>query len=183
MDTQPESSRSTGPMSGDGEMCERSHPNRLMSGGATSSAEDSRAKMSVLLGQAEDWTATEVDCGLSTCESFASYDHGTSLWKTSQLCLFEGLGEFLGTWPKSGSMRNGKCFARPTLLCRTVENESLLLPTITKAMGRRGWGIPRTGRGRYSQHIIRNALRFGYKGPISLLEWMMGFPADHTKIE
>ena len=45
-------------------------------------------------------------------ESFAKYDHSTSSWKTSQPMLLKDLTEFLGTWPKVGTMRNGTCFRR-----------------------------------------------------------------------
>src|SRR5690606_32519917 len=47
----------------------------------------------------------------------------------------------------------------------------------------RGWGLSKTGRLRYSQQMQDNALRFGYRPPIALLEWMMGFPENHTHIE
>jgi hypothetical protein len=41
----------------------------------------------------------------------------------------------------------------------------------------------RTGRLRYSRETIRNALIFGYKPPVRLLEWMMGYAVGHTVIE
>jgi hypothetical protein len=128
---------------------------------------------------------SEVDCGLNTSESLASYDLNTSSWKTSQLCLEGESTEFSGTWPQSGMVRNGKLYMRPTLGCRIVENESLLLPTPTRSFGvnARGWGLSQTGRLRYSQQTEDNAKRFGYRPPIALLEWMMGFPENHTAIE
>ena len=124
-------------------------------------------------------------CGLNISESLASYDQDTSSWKTSQHCLEGELIEFSGTWPASGMVRNGKLYMRPTLGCRIVENESLLLPTPTRSFGvnARGWGLSQTGRLRYSQQTEDNAKRFGYRPPIALLEWMMGFPENHTAIE
>jgi hypothetical protein len=82
-------------------------------------------------------------------------------------------------------VRNGKLYMRPILGCRIVENESLLLPTPTRSFGvnARGWGLSQTGRLRYSQQTEDNAKRFGYRPPIALLEWMMGFPENHTAIE
>jgi hypothetical protein len=127
----------------------------------------------------------EADCGLSISGSLANYDPNTLSWKTSQLSLEGESIEFLGTWPASGMVRNGKLYMRPTLGCRIVENESLLLPTPTRSFGvnARGWGLSQTGRLRYSQQTEDNAKRFGYRPPIALLEWMMGFPENHTAIE
>lgn len=127
----------------------------------------------------------EADCGPSISGSLASYDQGTSSWKTFQHSLDGELIEFSGTWPASGMVRNGKLYSRPTLGCLIVENESSLLPTPTRSFGvnARGWGLSQTGRLRYSQKMQDNALRFGYRPPIALLEWMMGFPENHTAIE
>lgn len=55
-------------------------------------------------------------------------------------------------------------------------NSRLLLPTPTKSMGKRGWGISLTGRRRYSEKVQKNALKYGYKPPMAMIEWMMGFP-------
>src|SRR6266496_1290631 len=72
------------------------------------------------------------DSGKSSIESFASYDTGTHLWKTSQLCFTEELEEFSETWPQSGMMRSGKCYELVTSDCPTDESDCLLLPTPTK---------------------------------------------------
>lgn len=128
---------------------------------------------------------SEADYGQNTSESLARFDPSTSSWKTSQRSLEGELIEFSGTWPASGMVRNGKLFLRPILGCRIVENESLLLPTPTRSFGvnARGWGLSQTGRRRYSEAVQQNAIRFGYRPPIALLEWMMGFPEKHTAIE
>ena len=44
----------------------------------------------------------------------ARYDLNTSLWRTPQCSLLAGLDVFLGTWPRSGMMRNGWCWERTT---------------------------------------------------------------------
>lgn len=123
--------------------------------------------------------------GSSISESLASYDPDTSSWKTCQLSLEGESIEFSGTWPASGMVRNGKLYSRQTLGCLIVENESSLLPTPTRSFGvnARGWGLSQTGRRRYSEAVEENAKRFGYRPPIALLEWMMGFPENHTAIE
>lgn len=127
---------------------------------------------------------SEVVYGANTSESLACYDQDTSSWKTSQLCLEGGSIEFSGTWPASGMIRSGKLFSRPTLGCLIVENESALLPTPTRSFGvnARGWGLSQTGRRRYSEQVESNALQFGYRPPINLLEWMMGFPENYTDL-
>lgn len=128
--------------------------------------------------------ASEVAYGANTFGSLAYYDQDTLSWKTYQLCLEGGLIEFSGTWPASGMMRSGKLFSRPTSGCLIVENESALLPTPTRSFGvnARGWGLSQTGRRRYSEQVESNALQFGYRPPINLLEWMMGFPENYTDL-
>lgn len=121
-------------------------------------------------------------CGQSSIASFAIFDRDTWRLKTPQCSLIEGFDEYCGTLPRSGLMRNGRLYRRQTLLCRTVENGCSLLPTPTRSMGQRGWGLSKSGRERYSPEICVNAFRFGYKPPISLLEWMMGFPERHTDL-
>lgn len=39
-----------------------------------------------------------------------------------------------------------------------------------------------TGRRRFSEQVESNAKRFGYRPPITLLEWMMGFPENFTDL-
>jgi hypothetical protein len=89
----------------------------------------------------------------------------------------------LATLPRSGLMRNGQVYSRPISDCRTEGSEHLLLPTPTASMGQRGWGLSLTGRKRYSEAVWNNAMSFGYKPPIQLLEEIMGFPRDFTDIE
>src|SRR5882757_4474254 len=53
----------------------------------TCSAEDSPAKTSVTPASERESTENAADSGASMRESFANYDHATSSWRTSQLCL------------------------------------------------------------------------------------------------
>lgn len=146
-------------------------------------AEDSPAKESQELGWALDSQMSGADYGAKCTDWFASLDRESCAWKTSQLCLTGKLATYSATWPRRGLMRSGECFAPAILALPTLENESGLLPTPTRSMGKRGWGLSRTGRNRYSQEVIQNAFRFGYKPPIGLLEWMMGYPQDYTSAE
>jgi len=148
----------------------------------TCSAEDSPVRTSALQEQGQDSAVSGLGSGLRWADCFAYYDPDTSSWRTPAGCLLEGLDEYSQTWPTQGMTRNGRAYQLVTLEPHTSGNESFLLPTPTKAMGERGWGISRTGRRRYSQEVIRNAMMFGYKPPVRLLEWMMGYEVGHTEI-
>lgn len=140
------------------------------------SAGDSHVKISQEPALAPAYPEPAQDSGGKWCVAFAWFDQDTQLWRTWQCCLGGEWEEFLGTWPKAGMTRNGIAYGRQTLNCLTVENVSSLLPTPTRCMGKRGWGLSKTGRLRYAMAVTENALRFGYKPPMRLLEWMMGFP-------
>lgn len=85
----------------------------------------SPAKAPVLL-------ASEADYGSSSPESLARFDHGTSSWRTSQLCLVEGTARFSETWPRSGMTRSGIAYRLPPLARLTAEiGSGSLLPTPT----------------------------------------------------
>jgi hypothetical protein len=74
--------------------------------------EDSLAKISAGPEKVPESTGREADFGQKCGASFAKYNRGTSTWKTAQCSLFEDSGEFLETWPRWGSMRNGASFLR-----------------------------------------------------------------------
>jgi hypothetical protein len=67
--------------------------------------------------------------GGSTRESFASYDPATCSWRTSQLSLDGGSEQFSETFPRAGTMRNGRCSRRRTWVPRTYGRGSFSLPT------------------------------------------------------
>lgn len=99
------------PLSRFGMTCERLTADRgaelLMSWLAAS-----RAKTSVppVLGKGS--TASVADSGPKWLGSFARWDRDSSLWKTAQCSLLGDSDEFLETWPRWGSMRNGESFLR-----------------------------------------------------------------------
>ena len=74
---------------------------------STSSVADSLAKTYPAQGKAQGSKESEADCGLNLQESLAKYDPATHLWRTRQCSLFEDLGEYLETFPKSGMTRDG----------------------------------------------------------------------------
>jgi len=96
-----------------------------------SSVEGSPARTSALPDPGSALKANAAAYGRNTPVSFAKFDRATSSWRTFQHCLIEGLTEFSGTWPRSGSMQNGIAFQLPPLAQITSEIDSGLLPTHT----------------------------------------------------
>ena len=130
----------------------------------------------------------EADCGLSSPESFASFDPPTSSWKTSQLCLSGELAMFSAAWPESGSMRAGKCYRRAPSVPHIHDGECSLWPTPTASMDGRGFGIPLHDRtGRYKRSTVRRVQelvgKHGWRIHPNFTEALMGFPLDVSEIE
>lgn len=82
--------------------------------------------------------------GRTSSTPFAYYDPNTRSLRTSQGTLALGLTECSPTLPRSGSMRNGELFERPTLALPTDESGcSSLLPTPSAMVANDG-ETPRT---------------------------------------
>lgn len=103
---------------------------------STSHAEGSRANPSAKPGSAAPKT-TNGGSGLSSPESFASYDPDTCSWRTCQGSLFGGLATYSGNFPPSGTMRSGRACLRQPLVPRTSAIASSSLPTPTANEGGR----------------------------------------------
>lgn len=96
---------------------------------STLSLEASRAKtLAAQADKLESRRVLEAAYGQKLSVLLASYDQNTSSWRTSQTCLVAlvnneagGLGEFSETWPKSGTMLNGKAYVLPILELGTTE--------------------------------------------------------------
>lgn len=109
-----------------------------------SSAEGSPVKMFPELGcGAGSEAAPGLDFMQKCSDWLALYDRDSCSWRTSQACLAlppqESLGQFqeyLETWPRSGSMRNGKVYRRPPLVPLTYEIEYSYLPTPQANLGK-----------------------------------------------
>lgn len=70
--------------------------------------------------------------GMKCTVSFAKYCRLTSSWRIHPSLFAEDSPEFLGSWPQSGTVRNGVCWERPMSEPHTSENVSgYLLPTPT----------------------------------------------------
>lgn len=95
---------------------------------STLSQQDSLANR----GQSQDSEKepmTNDGSGLLSSDWFAKYDHEASSWRTSQVSFMEELSTFSETWPRSGSMRSGFAYKRPTFKHPTDEKEFLSWPT------------------------------------------------------
>jgi hypothetical protein len=104
-----------------------------------SSAQGSRARISVEPESKPEWKAPEAVYGLKLPVLLANYDRASSSWRTSQLCLVallnnqaDGSDVSSGTWPRSGTMRNGIAYLHPPLAPLTDATECGLWPTIVK---------------------------------------------------
>lgn len=150
--------------------------------GLTLSPGDSHVRTFPMLDSGLDLQEQDQGCGASSLGSFARFDHDTFSWRTYQRCLDGEWERYSQTWPQAGTMRNGACFRVPSLECRTKETACLSLPTPTKSMGQRGWGLSRSGRRRYSEKTQNDAWTLGYKPPPEIVEWMMGFPHGFTLV-
>jgi hypothetical protein len=149
--------------------------------GSISSQAASLARILAALESAQESTANEAAYGPITLASLGKFDPDSYSLRTSQVCLTTNqCDEFLGTFPALGLMRNGECYELQTSALPMNDSVSSLLPTPTRAMGKRGWGFSKTGRLRYSPQVYQNAAAFGYKPPIWLLEWEMGLPRNYT---
>ena len=78
----------------------------------TSYAAGFPAKTSATPASERVWLGSAPAFGGSMQGSFASFDLGSSSWKTSQLCLDGDLATYSETWPRAGTMRSGTAFRR-----------------------------------------------------------------------
>lgn len=101
----------------------------------TSSQEASLARTSATpITKDVGWMVRDQGCSLHSCELFASADPVTSFWKTSQRCFQNEVGaiwgQYSGSFPSAGMMRNGKLYQRQAWERPIYASESLLLPTV-----------------------------------------------------
>lgn len=174
--------RGTGQTCEDGAMFEHGHSQTQNP--STSSAVAFHVRTSATLESVPELLASDLDYGQSSQESFANYDRKSSLWRTLQRCLLGGLIEFSGTWPTSGTMRNGKCFRRVPLEFHNRDIEFSLWPTVTSVAPAKN-GYNRAGQSCGLVAIRKRAIsEGGSPGPLNpqFLEWLAGFPTDWTAL-
>jgi hypothetical protein len=135
--------------------------------------------------------------GLNTSESFASLDRD-GLWERTSPDSFlpmmeDCLGEFSGTWPKAGTMQNGRCFLRPLLTPITLETDYVWLPTPQASDGKSYYVVTwshakkrlngENGTQVHLPHILVLSLGWDkcFVNPL-LYEHLMGFPRRWTDL-
>lgn len=139
----------------------------------------SLAKISARPDRAPASEAPGPACGLTWRAWFAKYDLVSCSWKTLTSLSLEASISSSEIWPAWGSMRSGACSAAPKSERPTAGDGCTCLPTPTASMGRRGFGVSLTGRGRYGPRVQANVLRlideFGWRVSPDAQEWLMGW--------
>jgi hypothetical protein len=103
--------------------------------------EDFPAKTSQQQDEAQESTESDPGCGSTWRESLAKYDQDTSTWKIPQCSLLEDSTEFLGTWPRWGSMHDGVSYRQQTLVRHIKGTGYGLWATPAASDGQRGGTI------------------------------------------
>jgi hypothetical protein len=140
-----------------------------------------RALDLVFSGKCYDWLAkygkSKEDFHISSLRMSHGFSAGLRKRRVN------GLVSFSTRWPKSGMMQSGFVSPLPVLERRMSGSESALLPTPTKHLSKEG---------AYPAEYTRNTptltaqLADGANGVAvnpRFVEWMMGFPTDHTAWE
>lgn len=91
---------------------------------STCLSQDSHAKTSVMQGKARASQVREAVCGTRLTASLAKYDHESSCWRTSELCLDGDFEKFSDALPPSGMMLGGELFPLRPLEHLTSANGS-----------------------------------------------------------
>jgi hypothetical protein len=103
------------------------------------------ARISVSPERALDSAASAADFGQNSQGLLAKYDPSTHSLKTAQDSLFSDLTPSLVTLPGWGTMRNGVCYLRRTVVRRTSESVfGFSLPTQVASRATKRWATPTT---------------------------------------
>ena len=125
--------------------------------------------------------------GESSRESFAKLNQDGSWLKMSRgyyrLRLDGTSEEFSGTWPRSGSMRNGSCYPLDPLAPPIEETGCLLLPTPT-ANDAKNSTLPasQAKRDGIAGYLLRTGENPGSEINPAWIEYLMGFPEGWTDL-
>jgi hypothetical protein len=132
-------------------------------------------------------TESAAECGGKWSAWWTRYDPDTSTWRTRQRSLVGGWEEFSETWPRSGSMRNGRCYLRQKSGPGTSESESgSWLPTIGKNEFKGAGKLRYRGSPQFRGAKMSEGLRTCATDPIylhpSFAEYAMGWPHTWTEL-
>ena len=139
-------------------------------------AADSPAKTSATPGSGRVSAVRVLASGPNTPELFASFDPITSSWRTSQGSLTGGSASFLGTWPRSGTMRSGRCYRLAPWVHHTHASACSWWPT-PRASDRDNCGGANARRAAH-----RNGTYVGRLLNPRVSEWLMGFRFDWSAL-
>lgn len=146
-----------------------------------SSAAASPAKISVSPGLAPALPDSEAASGSNIYVSLTSFDPDTSSWRTSRRYSPEAWTSFSGVWPRSGTMRSGTAYQRPTLARPMTGTGSGLLPTPSGVNGGKNHTVGRLDEWGGSSNPFRGT-DLGRIRCASFEEWMMGLPIGFTEL-
>jgi hypothetical protein len=150
-----------------------------------SSAAGFPVRISPSPGMARGWRVSGPACFSRWPGSFASYDPGSSSWKTSQRSLLGGWAPYSGSWPLSGMMRGGE----------VCEHQRWAPPIdVSGGSASGGWPTPAAAdnrdRGGSSMPCVRRRIEMGKQIGLTMavdgklnpdwVEMLMGFPAGWT---
>ncbi len=167
---------------------ETSEPLEKNLSGLTSSPADSPVRISVYPEDVLVLMAQDQDYGRISLGSYGTFDRGSYSLRTSQVSWITSLcEEFLGTFTRSGMMRNGKCFQLLPLALPIGANEHGSLPT---PMARDQKDLSSQGktyacqRVRHQPSLVTESYLAEVGGPIvEVYEWAMGFERGWTDLE
>lgn len=149
--------------------------------------------------------ARALGSGASSSAWFARWSPSMCEWKTPQTSLLSDSETFSETWPRSGSMRAGTCYLRPTSAHTiSVSASGSLLPTLTvngnnnkpRPGTKSGYGlrtaiamlptlttIGLNGGSNSRRATARRGEPPTHLGPLNpaWCEWFMGFPIGWTE--
>ena len=144
------------------------------------------AKTSAQQEKAQESMVNEAECGAKWHASFAKYDPDLCLWKTAQCSLAGDSEEFLETWPRWGSMRNGECWAQIPLAFPIIAPAFGWLPTPIATDWKGGCSAIRKDTGRPRTDSIRMYIKtkfnITYPHP-NFLEALMEWPQGWTDLK
>lgn len=160
---------------------------------STPFAEDFLAKISATRAKARALKKEQDRASfVKSLDLLASWSQDTLSWRTYQRCLLEEWELSSEAWPRSGMMHNGTAYQLPPLVPLTDATEYGLLPTPVTSRWDKGsreiWNemlhaCADQGCQSCTNHRDDLGPRLENSGPkmsVHLLEWMMGFPIDHT---
>jgi len=137
---------------------------------------------------AQGLTGPDRDCGQKWLGSLAKYDRDTHSLKTAQCSLIEDSTESCVILPRSGLMRNGRCYPLPTVVRRTDGSESGLWPTPQASDNRDRGNLSSPAvvrRAAIGKQLMLSQVVSDQSGTLNptWVEWLIGFPLGWTDLK